>query len=121
MNVCRILNRLEEAERSEPDSWLRHDIRQAFITISLAQKGSPMPFIEASYAVFGKHPDRVWPHIMANRKAKLGKEFGDWFDQAGNLKPDIQKKTSAPVTTHPDEQVPANLAAVLMFPKREAA
>jgi hypothetical protein len=56
---------------------------------------------------------------MAKRKAKLGKEFSNWFDAAGNLKPDIQKKTSAPVTAHPDEQVPARLAAVLMFPKSE--
>jgi hypothetical protein len=54
---------------------------------------------------------------MRKRRAKLGKEFSDWFDQAGNLKPDVRKKTSAPVTAHPDEQVPARLAAVLQFPK----
>lgn len=117
MNACRILERLEEAERSEPDIWLRTDYRQAFICVSLAYKGEQQPFVTSSYRVFGIHPEKVWPAIMAKRKAKLGKEFSDWYDTAGNLKPDIQKKTSAPVTAHPDEQVPARLAAVLQFPK----
>jgi len=54
---------------------------------------------------------------MANRRAKLEKEFANWYDQAGNRKPDTPKKTIVPVTPHPDEQVPARLAAVLMFPK----
>lgn len=57
---------------------------------------------------------------MANRKARLGKEFAEWYAAAGTLKPDIPKKTSVPVTPHPDEQVPARLAAVLMFPKSAA-
>jgi hypothetical protein len=119
MNTCRILDRLWEAERCEPDIHLRSDYRQAFITVSLASKGNTEPFLSASYAVYGIAPEKVWPRIMADRKAKLGKEFADWFDVAGILKPDIPKKTSLPVTPHPDEQVPARLAAVLMFPKLE--
>lgn len=59
--------------------------------------------------------------IMANRKARLGKEFSDWFDQAGNLKPDVPGKKPAPYV--PDERVERaineRLAAVIMFPKRE--
>lgn len=55
------------------------------------------------------------------REARLGKEFLDSYDAAGNLKPDIPKKPGAPVTAHTDEQLPARLAAMLMFPKKEAA
>jgi hypothetical protein len=117
MKACRILDRLWEAEMSEQDIHLRSDYRQAFICVSLASRGESQPFITASYRIYGSHPDDVWPKIMANRKAKLGKEFADWYDQAGNWKPDVRKKTSLPVTSHPDEQVPARLAAVLMFPK----
>jgi hypothetical protein len=115
--LTRILDRLWEAESSEPDIHLRSDYRQAFICVSLASRGERQPFVESSYRIYGSHPDQVWPKIMANRKAKLGKEFADWYDQAGNRKPDIRKKTSLPVTPHPDEQVPARLAAILMFPK----
>jgi hypothetical protein len=119
VNACRILDRLEGAEKSEPDIHLRSDYRQAFICVSLASRGEAQPFIQSSYRIYGIHPDKVWPHIMATRRAKLGEEFSDWFDAAGNLRPDIPKKTSAPVTRHPDEQVPARLAAVLEFPKKE--
>jgi hypothetical protein len=38
---------------------------------------------------------------MANCKARLGKELAEWFDQAGNLKPDIPGKKPAPYI--PDE------------------
>jgi hypothetical protein len=121
VNACRILDRLEEAESSEPDIHLRSDYRQAFICVSLASRGEAQPFVESSYRIYGIHPDKVWPQIMANRRAKLGKEFADWFDQAGNLKPDIPKKTSLPMTPHPDVEVPVRLAALLMFPKKEVA
>jgi len=120
MDACRILDRLEEAERTEPDIHLRSDIRQAFICVSLASRGEAQPFVESSYRLYGKHPDKVWPHILATRKAKLGEEFSDWFDAAGNLRPDIPKKTSLPVTPHPDEKVPVRLAAVLKFPEKAA-
>lgn len=121
MNACRILDRLEKAELSEPDIWFRQDYRQAFICVSLASRGEPQPFVESSYRIYGKHPGKVWPHILATRKAKLGKEFPDWYDAAGNRKPDIPKRTSAPVTPHPDEQVPVRLAAVQAFPRKDAA
>ena len=101
MNACRILDRLWEAEGAEPDIHLRSDDRQAFICVSLASRGERQPFIEASYRIYGIHPDKVWSQIMANRKARLGKEFRDWYDAAGILKPDVRKKTSLPVTPHP--------------------
>ena len=31
-----------------------------------------MPFIEASYAMWGQHPEKVWPRILAHRQAMLG-------------------------------------------------
>jgi len=117
VNACRILDRLWEAEQSESDIHLRSDIRQAFICVSLASRGVAEPFVESSYRLYGTHPEQVWPKIMATRRAKLGEEFSDWYDAAGNLKPDIPKKTSLPTTPHPDEQVPVRLAAVLKFPK----
>lgn len=60
---------------------------------NLASKGNTEPFVMASYAVQHCHSDDVWPRIVANRKAKLGREYELWFDAAGNLKPDgIPKK-----------------------------
>jgi hypothetical protein len=120
VNACRILDRLWEAERTEPDIHLRSDYRQAFICVSLASRGEREPFVTSSYRVYGIHPDKVWPQIVASRKAKLGEEFLDWYDAAGNLRPDLPKKTSLPVTAHPDEQVPVRLAAVLRFPEKAA-
>lgn len=53
----------------------------------MAERGEHEPFIAARYRIHGLHPDAVFPAIMAMRRAKLGNEFSDWFDQAGNLKP----------------------------------
>ena len=123
VNACRILDRLEAAELAEPDIWFRQDYRQAFICVSLARKGERQPFVQSSYRIFGKHPDKVWPQIVATRKAKLRKEFTEWFDHAGNLKPDIPGKKPVPYV--PDERVERaineRLAAVLMFPKRKVS
>jgi len=66
VNACRILERLEEAELSEPDIWFR----QAFICVSLASRGEPQPFIQSSYRIFGKHPDMIWQHILDTRQSK---------------------------------------------------
>ena len=117
----RILDRLDEAERAEPDIHLRTDYRQAWVCVRLASRGEAQPFVESSYRIYGMHPDKVWPHILATRKAKLGEEFRNWHDAAGNRKPDIPKKTSLPVTPHPDVEMPVRLTTVLEFPKKEAA
>jgi hypothetical protein len=121
MNACRILDRLQKAELSEPNIWYRQDYRQAFICVSLARRCEPQPFITSSYRIYGLHPSKVWPMIMAKRKARLGKEFADWYDQAGNWKPDIPGKK--PAVYIPDEQadraINERLAAVLIFPKLE--
>jgi hypothetical protein len=72
---ARVLARLIQSEAHEPDVWLRDDYRQAFITLDLALKGNTMPFVVASYQMYGLHPDKVWPARIARRKALLGKEY----------------------------------------------
>lgn len=67
-----ILDYLASAEMREEDVWLRDDVRIAWITVLNASQGSPIPHIEASYAVLGLHPDKVYPAIVARREALLG-------------------------------------------------
>lgn len=118
MDPGRILDRLEEAEQAEQDIWYRQDYRQAFIVCSLAERGEPEPFVTSSYRIYATHPDKVWAKIMHDRRMKLGREFSDWFDQAGNRKPDVPKKKPA---IYIDEQAERaareRLAGVLAFPK----
>ena len=68
----RVLARLIQLEAHEPDVSLRDDIRQSFITLTLAMRGNTMPFVVASYQMYGLHPDKVWPAILARRSALLG-------------------------------------------------
>ena len=68
----RVIDRLAEAEADEPDVHFRDDYQQALRTVVLAREGSPMPFVEASYALWGLHPAKVWPRIVAQRVAMLG-------------------------------------------------
>jgi hypothetical protein len=90
----RIMQRLIRAEAHETNTSLRQDYRQAFICVSLASKGNTEPFLVSSYEVHGLHPDKVWPYILWNRQVLLGREYKDWYDAAGNLKPDLPKKPS---------------------------
>jgi hypothetical protein len=71
----RVLARLIQSEAHEPDVWLREDYRETFIALSLAIHGSPIPLVEASYEMFGLHPDKVYPAILARREALLGRKF----------------------------------------------
>jgi hypothetical protein len=114
----RIMARLIQAEAHETDIWLRQDYRQAFICVSLAAKGNTEPFLVSSYQVYGIHPDKVWPKILWNRAAKLGREFSEWWDTAGNRKPDLPKKPQAKQPEIPNERI----AALLKFDReREGA
>ena len=98
--IQRVLFRLIQAEEREAEVHLRDDYRQAFICLSLASRGNTEPFLVSSYQMYGKHPDLVWPAIMAKRAAKLGKEFGQWYSTDGQLLPDVgvPKKPAAPDT-----------------------
>lgn len=73
--VERILARLESAERHEVYPHLQDDYRIAWITVLNAARGDCLyctPHVAATYAVLGLHPDKVWPAIVAYRKALLG-------------------------------------------------
>ena len=107
----RILFRLIQAEERETDVHLRDDYRQAFICLSLASRGNTEPFLVSSYQMYGKHPDLVWPAIMAKRAAKLGKEFGQWYSTDGQLLPDVGVPKKPPTTPEkPDERIQALLS-----------
>ncbi len=72
----RVLVCLEKAETKEADPWYRDDIRIAWLTTLYASQGNPQPHVDATYRVLGLHPSKVWPAILRNREALLGKEFG---------------------------------------------
>lgn len=83
----RVLIRLEQAEKHELNPHLRDDIRIAWITALYAHRGNPQPAIDATYRVLGIHPDKVWPAIVARRKAMLGSAYACVYDATGNLQP----------------------------------
>lgn len=62
------------------------DARQAWTVVSLAAKDEPRPFVTSSYLYHGTHPEQLFAKLTAERKGKLGKEYDEWFDGAGNLK-----------------------------------
>lgn len=95
----RITRYLLLAEDEDLDLHRRTDYREARIVVALAAANDPQPLVTASYRIFGVHPDKVWPHIVADRKAKLGREYSQWYDAAGNLRPDVPKKPAESVGT----------------------
>lgn len=64
--------RLAEAEVCEPNPHYRDDLQIARLTVAYAASGEAVlcsPHVLASYMVLGLHPNRVWPAILARRKA----------------------------------------------------
>jgi hypothetical protein len=121
---------LIQLEAHEVNPHVRANLRQSQITLILAQRGNIEPATVASYQVHCCHPDQVWPRRVAEREAKLGKEYPDWFDAAGNLRPDCPKKDSAATQTpltadtgegHPHRPVSAEPSPVPQTKKEGAA
>jgi hypothetical protein len=83
----RILARLEYAEAHESNPHLQDDYRIAWITVLYAARGEPQPQVAATYAVLGLHPDKVWPAIVARRKAMLGADYDKFFAEHPPKKP----------------------------------
>jgi hypothetical protein len=82
----RVLVYLEQSEKKEIDSWLRDDLRIAWITVKWSQSGVPdwvwlkeSPYVSATFQVLQCRPDDVWPRIVAKRKEKLGCEYARFF------------------------------------------
>jgi hypothetical protein len=71
----RVLARLAQAEACEPNPHYRDDLRIARLTVYYAASGEAVlcsPHVLASYMVLGLHPEKVWPAILARRKALVG-------------------------------------------------
>jgi hypothetical protein len=75
----RILSRLESAETHELNPHFRDDYRIAWITTLYAGRGDAMAHVLATYAVLRLHPDKVWPAIVARRKAQLGAAYERFY------------------------------------------
>ena len=75
----RVLSRLEDAEAHELNPHFRDDYRIAWITVLNAARGVAEPHVAATYAVLGLHPSKVWPAIIARRKAQLGALYEGFY------------------------------------------
>jgi hypothetical protein len=71
-----VLYYLESAEATETELSRQCDLRMAWITVRNAARGLAQPFVAASYASWGVHPDKLQAKIEARRQAKLGTLFG---------------------------------------------
>lgn len=85
----RVLARLEKFEQKETDPWQRDDLRIAWITVLYASRGNQQPHVDATYRVLGIHPEKVWPRIVAHRRAALGARLYEefWGEQSSPKKP----------------------------------
>jgi hypothetical protein len=110
-------------EAHESNLHIKADLRQAQICLILASRGNTDPFVSSSYVMYGTHPDKVYPKMRANRMARLGEEYSQWFDAAGNLRPDVPKKpqVSSPTQDAAERSTSERLAALIQIPKKELA
>lgn len=90
--VRRVLSRLERAELREPDPHFQCDYRVAWITVYNAAASVPSPHRAATYAVLGLHPDKVWPAIVARRKALLGPLYEEFWGEKLPPKKPVQSE-----------------------------
>src|SRR5215471_16138712 len=83
----RISDQIMNAEIAEQNPHWKDDYRQARVIIALCRANDPAPLVTSSYRMYGVHPDLVFVAITAIRKAKLGDEYSDFYDENGNLIP----------------------------------
>jgi hypothetical protein len=90
---------LEKAGNKETDQWLRDDLRIAWITVKWASEGVPEwawhadrgAYAAATYQVLHCLPDEVWPHIVAERHAKLGSLYASiWGEEVSSPRKPVQ-------------------------------
>lgn len=73
----RILARLIQQEAHEVNPHVRDDLRIAWLLVLHCMRGDAVectPHVLATQEVLGLHPDKVYPSILARRKALLGRE-----------------------------------------------
>jgi hypothetical protein len=104
----RILRRLLQAESKETNRSREDDYRIARVTVALAADGWLQPQVAASYYVLGLHPDKVWPAIVARRKALLGRYYALFY-------PDLSLPPKKPARS---EKVRSNEAKVAVGERR---
>lgn len=102
--IAHVLNYLEKAELKEIDPHKRSDLRISWLTVKWASQGIPdwcvyseHPFDAAVHLVLHMRADQVWPRILAERRAKLGGEYSDWYDDAGNWRPEMPNAAPPPL------------------------
>ena len=73
----RILSRIVQIEAHESNPHYRDDYRIAWHIVHICQSGEAVectPAELAWYRVLGMHPAKVWPRMLANRQALLGRD-----------------------------------------------
>ena len=83
----RIIDQLLDAEKGERNSHWRADYQQSRIIVALCRAGDPDPLLTSSFRMYGVHPELVFVAIQSIRKAKLGEEYSNCYDENGNLIP----------------------------------
>lgn len=91
----RIVEYLRLAAERQENRQFWDDYCIAWMTVAKAYRGEEHPHFWATYEHLGTAPQQIWPMVMAKRRNNLGPHFSSWYDQAGNLKPDVPKKPSA--------------------------
>lgn len=77
----RIIKYLLRAQSKEPDAHLRDDYHMARMIVAKAAQGEKHPFRDACLEYLGLMPDKVWPAIVARRKAQLGNCYALFYDE----------------------------------------
>jgi hypothetical protein len=93
----RVMARLEDAEWSEGNVWLRGDIGHAWITVALAGRGPASTVRGGILQPLRPASGCAMVSNLGQASRQASGEFSDGFDQAGNLKPDLPKKPQVPI------------------------
>jgi hypothetical protein len=82
-----ILDYLSWAKSQEEDPWLQDDLQIAWLTVLWASRGHAHPDVLATQLTLGLAPDKVWPEIVARRRAKLGPLYDQFYPEMASLPP----------------------------------
>jgi hypothetical protein len=91
---ARVIAYLRSASEEPENRNFWDDYCVSWMTVAKAAHGETDPHFWATYEHLGTAPAQIWPMISAKRRNSLGPHYALWFDQAGNLKPDVPKKRS---------------------------
>ena len=73
-----LLAYLAQREEIESDSWMKDDLRIAWLTCLYASRGYEKPHVAATCQILGLHPDKVFRSIEERRKALLGPLYSEF-------------------------------------------